>query len=207
MASAPLKNPTDGHGPVALMMVDFFGAWRIPERARLLPQVERAIAHAVRLLRGARRAGVPVIYANDNEGQWRSDFDSAWNAALAAGGAAARIASALAPEVSDYRVLKPKHSAFFGTPMDLLLRHLGVSTVVLCGVAGNQCVAATAIDAHMRDYVPVVVRDASASRTPLLHRQSMTQLAELGIRVVTARSVRWKSLLHQRSEVSCSRPD
>lgn len=207
MPSAPLKNPADGHCPVALMMIDFIGEWRIPERSRLLPQVERAIPHAVRLLRGARRAGIPVIYANDNEGQWRSDFGTVWNAALAAGGAAARIAAAVAPEASDYRVLKPKHSAFFGTPADLLLRHLRVSTLVLCGVAGNQCVAATAVDAHMRDYAPIVVRDASASRTPLLHRQSMTQLVELGIRVVTARSVRWTSLLDQQSEASCSRPD
>lgn len=179
------------------MMIDFIGDWRIPERSRLLPQVERSIPHAVRLVRGARRARVPVIYANDNFGQWRSDFDAVWNAALAAGGAAARIATAIAPEASDYRVLKPKHSAFFGTPMDLLLQHLGVSTVVLCGVAGNQCVTATAIEAHMRDYTPIVVQDASASRTPLLHRHAMTQLADLGLSVVAAASVRWKTLLAQ----------
>jgi nicotinamidase-related amidase len=194
-AATPLRSPTDSPCAVALLLIDFIGDWCIPERAQLLPQVERAIPHAVRLLRSARRAGVPVIYANDNFGQWRSDFGAVWNAALAAGGAAAAIASAVAPQETDYRVLKPKHSAFFGTPLDLLLQHLGASTVVLCGIAGNQCVMATAIEAHMRDYMPVVAHDASASRTPALHRQAMAQLADLGLSVVAASSVRWKSLL------------
>jgi nicotinamidase-related amidase len=191
----PLKNPAHAPCAAALVMIDFISEWRVADRAALLRQVERAVPHAVRLLLGARRAGVPVIYANDNFGQWRSDFSAVWSAAVAAGEAPARIAAAVAPEESDYRVLKPKHSAFFGTPLDLLLEHLGASTLVLCGVAGNQCVTATAIDAHMRDYTAVVVHDASASRTASLHRHAMEQLKDLGLGVVAAGSVRWTTLL------------
>lgn len=193
-ASTPLKSPAHPSCAVALLMIDFISEWRVPDRSRLLRHFERAIPHAVRLLHGARRNGVPVVYANDNFGQWRSDFSAVWSAAVAAGGASARVATAIAPEESDYRVLKPKHSAFFGTPLDLLLEHLGVSTVVMCGVAGNQCVTATAIDAHMRDYTPVVAHDASASRTAALHRHAMEQLKDLGLCVVAASSVRWASL-------------
>jgi nicotinamidase-related amidase len=175
-------------------MIDFISEWRVPDRTSLLRQVERAVPRAVRLLQGARGAGVPVIHANDNFGQWRSDFSAVWSTAVAAGDAPARIATAIAPEEADYRVLKPKHSAFFGTPLDLLLEHLGASTLVLCGVAGNQCVTATAIDAHMRDYTPVVVHDACGSRTVALHRSAMTQWKDLGLGVVAASSVHWASL-------------
>lgn len=193
-APTPLKSPAHTACAAALLMIDFISEWRVPDRAKLLRQVERAVPQAVRLMNAARRAGVPVIYANDNFGHWRSDFSAVWSAAIAAGEAPARIATAVAPEESDYRVLKPKHSAFFGTPLDLLLEHLGVSNVVLCGVAGNQCVTATAIDAHMRDYTPIVAHDACASRTPALHRHAMEQLKDLGLGVVAASTVRWASL-------------
>ncbi|HSX60623.1 MAG TPA: cysteine hydrolase [Tahibacter sp.] len=193
-ASGPLKHPADGNCAVALLLVDFISDWDLPERAQLVPHVLRALPQASRLLAGARRAGVPVIFANDNFGQWRSDFDAVFAAAMAAGGTAGRIASAVAPHETDYRVLKPKHSAFLATPLDLLLQHLGVSTIVLCGVSGNQCVMTTAVDAHMRDYRPVVVHDASASRTAALHRHAMDLLKDLGVGVVRASSVRWTSL-------------
>lgn len=189
---SPVKAPSHPTCPVALVLVDFISQWRIPHRDALMRQVERAIPQATTLLAGARRASVPVVYANDNFGQWRSDFDRVLADVVAAGGAPARIATALAPQTGDYRVLKPKHSAFFGTPLDLLLEHLGSSTIVLCGVAGNQCVTATALDAHMRDYAPIVVRDASASRTSSLHNHAMRQLEDLGLSVVSTASVRWR---------------
>ena len=64
----------------------------------------------------------------------------------------AAIAACLAPGDADYFVLKPKHSAFFATPLDLLLRHLRVRRLLLSGVAGDQCVLLTAIEARMQDY-------------------------------------------------------
>lgn len=196
-ANAPLKKPSHPSCRVALLVIDFISEWRVPGRASLLKRVERALPQAARLLAGARKASVPVVYANDNFGQWRSDFDRVLADAVAAGGAAARVANALAPRADDYRVLKPKHSAFFGTPLDLLLQHLGASTLVICGVAGNQCVVTTAVDAHMRDYTPIVVRDASASRTDALHNQAMGQMKDLGLRVVAAASVNWRKLIGQ----------
>lgn len=199
---SPLKKPSDPSCPVALVVIDFISEWRIPARTALLDRVERAVPQAARLIAGARKASVPVIFANDNFGQWRSDFDRALADAVAAGGAAERIATTLAPRADDYRVLKPKHSAFFRTPLELLLEHLGVTTVVLCGVAGNQCVMSTAFDAHMRDYVPIVVRDASASRTDALHAHAMEQLKDLGIRVMAASSVQWRKLANEHEHAS-----
>jgi nicotinamidase-related amidase len=92
-----------------------------------------------------------VIYANDNRGQWRSDFVKLVQASVAAGGDAAEITRLLAPHEDDYFVLKPKQSAFFGTPLELLLQHLHAQRVIITGVSSDQCVLTTAVEAHMRD--------------------------------------------------------
>jgi nicotinamidase-related amidase len=193
-APSPLKHPSQGTCPAALLVVDFISEWKLPERDQLLPHVSRAAPCAARLIKRARTSGVPVIYANDNFGQWRSDFNAVLSVALSSTGIPGDVAKLLAPQSNDYRVLKPKHSAFFGTPLDMLLEHLGAQAVVLCGVAGNQCITATALDAHMRDYTVVVAHDACASRTRTLHDHAMAQLKDVGIRVMSAASVRWNAL-------------
>ena len=46
---------------------------------------------------------------------------------------------ALLPEQQDYVVLKPKHSAFYATPLDTLLEYIGVKNVILAGITTNAC--------------------------------------------------------------------
>jgi nicotinamidase-related amidase len=58
----------------------------------------------------------------------------------------------LLPDDDDYFVLKPKHSGFYSTSLDLLLTHLNARNLVLTGIAGNNCVLFTANDAYMRDF-------------------------------------------------------
>ncbi len=78
------------------------------------------------------RAGVPAIYVNDNHGHWRSDFRQVVQRLDRGGRRTGRaIAEAPAPRADDYSVLKPKHSAFFATPLDLLLRHLRVNGLIV----------------------------------------------------------------------------
>ena len=71
----------------------------------------------------------------------------------------------LAPDDDDYFVLKPKHSGFFSTNLDILLDYLGAKTLILCGMAGDICVLFTANDAYMRDFNIVAPRDCLASNT------------------------------------------
>lgn len=78
-----------------------------------------------------------MIYANDNAGRWRSDFRTLIAEATRAGGPGGEIAELLAPDEDDYFLLKPKQSAFFGTPLELLLQHLKVDRLLLTGVASD----------------------------------------------------------------------
>src|SRR5207302_7796359 len=72
----------------------------------------------------------------------------------------------LKPEEDDYFVLKPKHSGFFSTTLDVLLEYLQAQTLIITGIAGNICVLFTANDAYMRDFYAVVPRDCTVSNDP-----------------------------------------
>jgi nicotinamidase-related amidase len=83
----------------------------------------------------------------------------------------------LKPDVdSDYFVLKPKHSAFYQTPLDLLLKHLGAQRLILTGVSTNSCVLFTAADAYMRDLELIVPDDCAAACNAHEHNSALEQM-------------------------------
>jgi nicotinamidase-related amidase len=117
-----------------------------------------------RLANRARKAGVPVIYVNDNLGRWRSDFPGLVRHCRA-GSRGAPILDVLAPGPRDYAILKLRHSGFFATPLATILEYLGATTLVLTGAAMHQCVLFTANDAYVREYSLLIPRDCVASAT------------------------------------------
>src|SRR5947207_1474717 len=86
----------------------------------------------------------PVVYVNDNFGQWRSDAGKLLAHCLRTDCAGKPFVEAVQPDEQDYCVLKPMHSAFFQTPLDLLLQQLGASSIILAGIATNSCILCTA---------------------------------------------------------------
>jgi nicotinamidase-related amidase len=118
----------------------------------------------LRLKRRAQKAGVPVIYVNDNFGQWKSDFRRTVDHCVMQG-RGRDVVKLLRPEESDYFVLKPKHSGFYSTTLETLLRYLETQTLILAGIAGNFCVLFTANDAYMRDFNLLVPSDCTVSNT------------------------------------------
>jgi nicotinamidase-related amidase len=162
--------------PVALLLIDvindldFPGAEELLEHA--LPMADRVVELKVR----ARRAGVPVVYVNDNFGRWRSDFNTQVEHCLREGCRGRPLAERLRPGEDDYFVLNPKHSGFFSTTLDLLLEYLGTRAVVLAGLAGDICVLFTANDAYMRDLAVVVPADCVASNSEESNRAALEQM-------------------------------
>jgi nicotinamidase-related amidase len=179
----PLSRSKDLHGSapdkcsVALLLIDWINDLEFDAGEKLLPQA-LAAAKATAALRGrARQAGVPIIYCNDNFGKWRSDFRSLLKHVLNDEVRGKPIAELLAPEEDDYFVLKPKHSGFHSTSLDVLLAHLGATTLILTGIAGNFCVLFTAHDAYMRDFKLVVPRDCLASEDEADNRHALAHMA------------------------------
>lgn len=164
---------------MALLLIDIINDLDFPGSA---PLVRGALAMAPRLARlaeRARRAGVPVVYVNDNFGQWRSDWRKVVAFCLRPGSPGRRVVEQLKPRDSDYFVLKPKHSGFFSTTLDLLLEELAVRTVVIAGVATDICILFTANDAYMRGYSVVVPRDCVAANTARKTAFTLAQVREI----------------------------
>jgi nicotinamidase-related amidase len=161
----------DPHGNVpdrsaaALLIIDVINDFDFPEADELL-RFARPMAERIAALKDrAKAAGIPVLYVNDNFGRWRSDFKAQVEHCLKSAAKGRDVVKLLKPEDDDYFVLKPKHSGFYASSLDVLLGFLGSRTLILTGVAGNICVLFTANDAYMRDYKLIVPRDCIASNT------------------------------------------
>jgi nicotinamidase-related amidase len=164
---------------VAMLIIDMINAFDFEGADAMLPRALAAARAIASLKRRARRAQVPVIYVNDNFGRWRSDFRSTLAHCLREGVRGKPIAELLKPEEDDYFVLKPKHSGFQFTTLDVLLAHLGAETLILTGVAGNFCVLFTAHDAYMRDFHLVVPSDCVASQTEADDAYALAHMARV----------------------------
>src|SRR5258705_6404853 len=165
--------------PVALLLIDWINDFAFDNAEKMLPRALAAAKAAAALKASARNAGVPVIYANDNFGKWRSNFHALLEHCLKDGVRGEPIAKLLKPDREDYFVLKPKHSGFYSTTLDLLLAHLGAKTLILTGVAGNNCVIFTAHDAYLRDYKIVVPRDCIASESEADDRYALEHMQKV----------------------------
>lgn len=137
------------------------------------------VPNLARLKKRARRAGIPTIYVNDNVGQWRSEASKLVESCLQVKSAGKRFVESIRPVKEDYFVLKPMHSAFFRTPLEVLLRYLGASSLILGGLATNSCVVCTAHDANMRGFRVYVPSDCSAARTRREHLQAIQHIKNM----------------------------
>jgi len=177
------KTNLDGNAPdeseVAIVLIDVINDLEFPEGDQLLETALPAARNIARLKERAREAKVPIIYVNDNFGRWRSDFKKIVDRCLHSDVRGRPIAELLVPDEDDYFVLKPKHSGFFSTTLDLLLEYLGVRTLIVAGFAGNNCVLFTANDAYMRDYHLIIPADCTASNTPEDNENALQQMQQV----------------------------
>ena len=150
----------------ALLLIDFINPLDFPEGSDLAGPALLAARAAGRLARVARAQGIPVIYANDNFGRWRSDFPTLVKRLAQGHGTSASMARLLRPHRGDLTVLKPMHSAFFGTPLDILLDKIGVRSLVMAGLATDICIQLSAADAFLRGLKVHAPEDCTAAETP-----------------------------------------
>jgi nicotinamidase-related amidase len=162
----PNRDPLN-HAPdkseIVLLLIDVINDLEFDGGEKLLPHAIPMAASLAALKRRAKIAGIPAIYSNDNFGRWRSDFRRLVQHCLDDNVRGKPIVAKLVPEEDDYFVLKPKHSAFFHTNLDILLKYLGAQTLILTGLAGDNCVLFSANDAYMRDFKIIVPPDCTAS--------------------------------------------
>ena len=147
------------------------GSMPVPEAKATIPAIRA-------LLENARAHGTRVVYSQDThrEGdlEWRI-----WPEHAREGSWGWEIVHELAPERDDVVLRKLRYDAFYGTPLDHLLRVWAVDTLVICGTVANICVHYTAASAALRWYEIVIPRDAISALDPFDLESSLRQTALL----------------------------
>jgi nicotinamidase-related amidase len=123
----------------ALLLIDVINDLEFDGGEQLLTYALPMAVVLSSLKRRAKAAGIPAIYVNDNFGGWRSDVAKLVRHCLEQDVRGRAVVAHLAPEEDDYFVLKPKHSAFFQTNLEILLDYLGSTTLILTGMQGHLC--------------------------------------------------------------------
>ena len=158
----------------ALLLIDVINDFDFPEGEQLLRLALPVGKNIAELKKRTKAADIPAIYVNDNFGRWRSDFKKI--VAHCRDGRGKPFVEMLLPDEDDYFVLKPKHSGFYSTTLDLLLTHLHAKNLIVTGIAGNNCVLVTANDAYMRDYKLFVPADCVVSNTEEENANALKQM-------------------------------
>jgi len=147
------------------------------------PGVRRALATRApaicRLFDRARSHSIPVIYVNDNLGAWRSDAPALIAHCTEPRRRGAPLIESLRPRPDDAIVLKPRHSAFFGTPLAALLEDRRIDVLVFAGISTESCVWMSACDAHTRGFDLVIPRDTVAGASAGATRRTLASLREV----------------------------
>jgi nicotinamidase-related amidase len=176
------------HCPIALLLIDVVNPMDFDGGERLLPHALRAARRIAELRDRARDAGVPVIYVNDNFDCWHLGFSELVEKFRRERAPGTPILDLLAPEPErDFYVLKPCHSGFFRTGLEVLLERIGARTLVLTGFAADICVLFTANDAYMRGFSLIVPADCVASERPADAERALHQMERV-LRADTRRS-------------------
>jgi len=129
------SNDLHGNAPdqsdVALLLIDIISDFEFEDGEKLFKHAFPMARKLADLKKRAKKAGVPVTYVNDNFGKWQSNFKFLLFHALDRKVRGSKIAEILKPDETDYFVLKPKHSGFYSTTLEVLLDHLESKTLIL----------------------------------------------------------------------------
>src|SRR3569832_762073 len=165
--------------PRVLLLVDFINPLDFPGSERLAPKALEAARATAKLKQRLSARGVATIYANDNYGVWQSDFHSLVSTCLGLDGEPGEITKLLYPQAEDITILKPRHSAFFASPLELLLTEMEARELVICGLACDMCVQLTAAEAFMHEYPCWVPSDCHAAESDEAKQSAIAHMASV----------------------------
>jgi nicotinamidase-related amidase len=177
----------------AYLLIDMQNAFIDSGSTLCIKNARSTIPACVRTVTAAREKGIPVFFVQRQYRPDGSDVEftrrAAWEAGgrpLAPGSESGEAPEGLRPLPGDYTIIKPRWSGFFGTELDLVLRRLGVRTVILAGTTTPNCIRTTCYDAIALDYDTVVIEDCCSSQNDEIQRVNLADMRNIGARIITA---------------------
>ena len=174
----------------ALVVVDMQNDFVREGGGLLVPDAEATIPAISALLELARAHGMRVVYSQDTHREGDPEWQI-WPEHAREGSWGWEIVDELAPARDDVVLRKLRYDAFYGTPLDHLLRLWHVDALVICGTVADICVHYTAASAALRWYDVVIPRDAVSALDPFDLESSLRQTAFVFAgRITTAAALR-----------------
>ena len=158
------------------MLIDVLTTFQFPDGDAILQGALKISDALVRLKARSREVRIPILYVNDNFGDWRADFAALVEGCRHGVAAARKLVSTIPPTADDLSILKPRHSAFFGTPLEFLLDELHVNRLIIAGLTTDNCVMFTAHDAYLRKMEIYVPSNCAAARNPRDHSGALRHI-------------------------------
>ncbi|HET7046129.1 MAG TPA: isochorismatase family cysteine hydrolase [Solirubrobacterales bacterium] len=170
-------------GATAVIVTDVLNPYEHDDADLLAASAATATPLIAQLIENARARDVDVIYVNDNHGEWNTSANEIGE--LAMNGRRPDLVEPLLPASDLAFMTKLRHSVFYATPLEYLLRDRGIGRVVLSGQVTEQCILYSALDAYVRHYEVTVPRDAVAHIHPSLADAAL-EMIERNMRGVIA---------------------
>jgi nicotinamidase-related amidase len=158
----------------AVIIADMLNSYDHEDAEPLVESVGKQLDSIVRLRDRAQDSGALVVFVNDNHDAWEAGRDELIEKALA--GEHPELVEPIAPRDPVPFIAKGRHSAFYQTALDHLLRSQDVERVVLAGQVTEQCILYSALDAYIRGYDMVVPPDAVAHIDPELSQAALKMM-------------------------------
>ena len=144
----------------ALIVTDMLNSYEHEDAEPLMGSARAVVPRLSELIAEAKERDVVVVYVNDNHGDWTAGRDELARAAL--DGAAPELVEPLVPPPDIPFIVKARHSVFYGTQLEYMLRQYEVTRLVLTGQVTEQCILYSALDAYVRHFEVVVPHDGVA---------------------------------------------
>ena len=182
-------------GRAALLIIDMQNDFVLDGKPLKVAHARRVVPHIQSVLAHFRERNLPVFHivrvnrkdGSDVEIIRRDLFAKAPFAVEGTPGAA--VIDELAPRPGECILKKTRMSAFTGTELDLMLRTLGVTTLVVCGIQTPNCIRTTVFDGIAHNYPVVLVDDATGAASDEIHQANVRDMQNIGVRIVNAADV------------------
>lgn len=161
----------------ALLIIDMINNFEFTHGPVLAKKTLEIVEPIKNLKDHFNKKGLPVIFVNDHYNLWQADMGKIID--FSRNEHSEPIFEKLLPGPNDYFLIKPKHSAFYGTALNTLLHQLKVDTLILTGIAGNICVLFSANDAYMREYRLFIPSNGLASADDQDNHYALTMMQDV----------------------------
>lgn len=178
----------------ALIIIDMENGFINPKSAQCIKMAAATLPACAQAADYARKQGIPVFFVNRIYRANGSDVEhTRFKSWLEGGRAMSEVCEGeidcsnpeeLSPKDGDYVIIKPRFSAFFMTELDLILRRLGVDTVILTGTTTPNCIRTTCYDAISLDYNVVVIDDCCSSQTEEIQKANISDMKNIGADII-----------------------